>query len=88
MASAIVGRWGKNLAVRLPQEIAEATHLSDGDRVEIETRAGDIVIRRSTISPEARERAKRAMEEIIADSRGRTLGGISIKELIEEGRKR
>jgi antitoxin MazE len=87
MASAIVGRWGKNLAVRVPQEIAEATHLSDGDRVEIETRAGDIVIRRSTISPEARERAKRAVEEIIANRKGHSLRGLSIKEMIEEGRK-
>ncbi len=44
---AIVGKWGKNLAIRFPGEIAEAAALSDGERVEIETHDGEIVIRRS-----------------------------------------
>ena len=42
----IVGRWGRNLAVRLPGQIAKAAGLTDGEHVEIETRDGDIVIRR------------------------------------------
>jgi antitoxin MazE len=42
----IVGRWGKNLAVRLPGQIAKAAGLTDGEHVEFETRDGDIVIRR------------------------------------------
>ena len=42
----IVGRWGSNLAVRLPGQIAKAAGLTDGEHVEIETRDGDIVIRR------------------------------------------
>jgi antitoxin MazE len=44
---AIVGKWGKNLAIRLPGETARAVALHDGERVEIETRDGEIVIRRS-----------------------------------------
>ena len=88
MTQAIVGKWGKNLAVRVPFEVAEQTGLHEGERVEIETRDGDIVIRRSKISGEARERALLAVEEIIADSKGRSLGSLSIKELINEGRKR
>jgi antitoxin MazE len=47
MAQAVVGRWGNNLAIRLPSEIVKAAGLSDGERIEIETRAGDIVIRRA-----------------------------------------
>lgn len=47
MPQVTVGRWGKNLAVRFPGEIAEAARLSDGERVEIEARDGDIVIRRT-----------------------------------------
>lgn len=47
MAQATVGKWGKNLAVRVPGEIARAARLSDGERVEIEARDGDIVIRRA-----------------------------------------
>jgi AbrB family looped-hinge helix DNA binding protein len=88
MTEAIVGRWGKNLAVRVPSEVAEQSGLSEGERVEIETRGGDIVIRRSKVSDEARERAMRAVEDIIARSKDVTLGRISIKELINEGRKR
>jgi antitoxin (DNA-binding transcriptional repressor) of toxin-antitoxin stability system len=34
-----------------------------------------------------REKARRAVENIIARSKGVTLGGIKIKDLINEGRK-
>ncbi|MBF6567783.1 MAG: AbrB/MazE/SpoVT family DNA-binding domain-containing protein [Candidatus Binataceae bacterium] len=47
MPQAIVGKWGKNLAIRFPGELAKAARLSDGDRVEIEALDGDIVIRRA-----------------------------------------
>jgi len=47
VAQATVGKWGKNLAVRFPGEIARAASLSDGERVQIEARDGDIVIRRA-----------------------------------------
>jgi antitoxin MazE len=43
----IVGKWGKNLAIRFPAQIAKAAGLSDGERVELETRDGEIVIRRA-----------------------------------------
>jgi antitoxin MazE len=88
MTQAIVGKWGRNLAVRVPFEVAEQSGLKEGERVEIETRDGDILIRRSKLSDEARERALRALDEIRKRRKGVTLGGISIKELINEGRKR
>jgi antitoxin component of MazEF toxin-antitoxin module len=47
MSQVTIGRWGKNLAIRFPGEIAKAAGLSDGERVEIETHDGDIVIRRA-----------------------------------------
>ena len=47
MSQVTIGKWGKNLAVRFPNEIAKAAGLSDGERVEIETLDGDIVIRRA-----------------------------------------
>ena len=43
-----VGRWGKNLAVRFPGEIASAAGIRAGERVEINTRDGEIIIRRSS----------------------------------------
>jgi len=47
MVQATVGRWGNNLAVRLPGEIVDAIRLRDGERVEIEAQEGEIVIRRA-----------------------------------------
>ncbi len=47
MSEAIVGKWGKNLAVRIPGKVAKTVRLSDGERVEIGMHDGDIVIRRA-----------------------------------------
>ena len=47
MARATIGKWGTDLAIRLPSDIVTATSLSDGERVEIEAHDGDIVIRRA-----------------------------------------
>jgi antitoxin component of MazEF toxin-antitoxin module len=87
MARATVGRWGKNLAVRVPGDIAKAVRLSDGEHVEIEHRDGDILIRRPDAKARDRRRAAKAAREIIAESRNHSLGGISIRELIDEGRR-
>jgi antitoxin component of MazEF toxin-antitoxin module len=50
MPQAIVGRWGKNLAVRFPAEVARAAGLGDGQRVELVPQNGAILIRR--VAPE------------------------------------
>ncbi len=47
MSHAVVGRWGRSLAIRLPGEVAKAAGISDGERVHIEARDGDVVIRRA-----------------------------------------
>jgi antitoxin MazE len=47
MTHAVLGKWGKSLAVRLPHEIASELGLHEGERVEIETASGQIVIRRA-----------------------------------------
>lgn len=47
MLQVTIGKWGRNLAVRFPGEIVKAAGINDGERVEIETRDGDIVIRRT-----------------------------------------
>lgn len=47
MTQVTIGKWGKNLAIRFPGEIVEASGLRDGERVEIETRDGIILIRRA-----------------------------------------
>jgi antitoxin component of MazEF toxin-antitoxin module len=87
MSQSVVGKWGKNLAVRVPVEVARATGLGEGERVEIETVDGDILIRRQAARARAREDAETAAAEIIAASRHHRLGDVSVRELLEEGRR-
>ena len=87
MSHSIVGKWGKNLAIRVPMDLARISGLADGETVEIEMQDGDLVIRRHAAHVRARQDAETAAAEIIADSRHYSLGDISIRELIEEGRR-
>lgn len=87
MTHVIVGKWGKNLAIRVPFEIARSTGLSNGEEVEIEALDGDILIRRSAAHVRNRMDAEQASAEIIANSKTHSLRGISIRELREEGRR-
>ena len=87
MSQVIVGKWGKNLAIRVPHEIARASGLSDGEPVEVEALDGDIVIRRPAARARMRNVAKAAAAEIIDESKRYSLGGVSIRELLEEGRR-
>lgn len=47
MSEAIVGKWGKRLAVRLPAEVARAAGIGAAERVEIAADGDQIVIRRT-----------------------------------------
>jgi antitoxin component of MazEF toxin-antitoxin module len=85
MPSVTVGKWGKNLAIRVPLEIARAIGLRDGELVEVSAREGDIVIRRP--AEHGRADAEAAAEEIIAESRSHPLSRTDIRQLIEEGRR-
>ena len=87
MSRSVVGKWGKNLAIRVPMEVARAAGLMDGEKVEVETQDGDIVVRRREARLRARQDAEAAAEEIIAESRRHSLGGVSIRELLEDGRR-
>jgi AbrB family looped-hinge helix DNA binding protein len=87
MSQSIVGKWGKNLAIRVPKDVARTIGLADGEAVEIGTQDGDIVIRRVAAHIRARQDAEAAADEIIADSRSHSLGGLSVRELLEEGRR-
>ncbi len=83
MSRVTIGRWGKNLALRVPSRVARAAGLNEGEQVELEARDSDIVIRR----PHARADAQTAAEEIIRESRDHGLGKAAIRKLIEEGRR-
>ena len=48
MTHVILGKWGKSLALRLPHEIATELSLREGERVEIESGLGHIILRRAT----------------------------------------
>lgn len=87
MTQALVGKWGDNLAIRVPADVAETAGLRDGERVEMQARDGEIVVRRSDIFAEQQERARQALEDIIERSKRYSLGGLKIKDLLTEGRK-
>ena len=81
-----VGKWGKSLAVRIPGEVVKAARLSDGERVEIDTRDGDIVIRRAaphfTLEELFRGKSPRAWRAIYA--RAFEWGPDVGREIVEE----
>jgi antitoxin MazE len=87
MPHSVVGKWGKNLAIRVPMDVARAAGLVDGEKVEIETLDGDIVVRRRAGQAQARLDAETAAKEIIAESLAHSLGGISIRDLLDDGRR-
>lgn len=87
MTNVVVGKWGKSLAVRVPVDVAAAAGLVDGEAVEIEAVDGTVVIRRDPAKVEARRKAQEAVAEIKKLAKGMSLGGISIRELIDEGRR-
>jgi antitoxin component of MazEF toxin-antitoxin module len=87
MSRAIVGKWGKNLAIRMPTELVKATGLSDGELVEIEAREGDILIHRASARALALTDAKAAADEIATEAKSHSLGDISIRDLLDEGRR-
>ena len=46
MAQAVIGRWGKNLAIRLPAEVAKTAGLGEGERVEIVSSGEEVIVRK------------------------------------------
>jgi antitoxin MazE len=86
MSQAIVGRWGKSLAVRIPGEVATAAGIGGGERVEVEARDGDIVIRRAAprFTVEELFRGKTAQEWRAAYAGAYDWGADVGREVVEE----
>lgn len=87
MSHVIVGKWGKNLAIRVPFDIANAAGLTDGEQVEIEQQDGDLIIRRPAVRARARAESEAAAAEIMAESTHYSLDGVGVRELLDEGRR-
>jgi antitoxin component of MazEF toxin-antitoxin module len=87
MTSAKIGKWGANLALRVPLDIVRATGLQAGEGVVLEVRDGDIVVRRMQARAVARAEALAAAAEILSERKKHPLGGVDIRELIDEGRR-
>ena len=85
MTQARIGKWGANLAVRIPFELAAATGLGKGQQVEIEIEDGDLIIRKSQARKATRDDARAAIAEILVDRRRHSLGELPIRDLIEAG---
>ena len=87
MTTVIVGKWGRNLAIRVPAALAQTVELTDGEAVEIEAVHGDLLIRRSAARADARRQAEAAAAEMRAESRHYRLGGVTVRELLDAGRR-
>ena len=86
MTKAIIGTWGKSLAVRIPADVVRLAGVSDGEAVEIESIDGHILIRPDEAKSAKQRDALAAAEAIMKMAKGHRLDGLSIKDLINEGR--
>ena len=86
MTKAIIGTWGKSLAVRVPADVVRLAGLSDGEVVDIESIDGNILMRRDEAEAVKRQNAFAAAQAIIAARKGVRLNGLAIRDLINEGR--
>jgi antitoxin MazE len=78
VATAVLGKWGRNIGVRLPSEVVKAAGLRNGERVDVEARGADA---------DAIADAQAAAEEIIAESELYPLDTAEILEMLNEGRR-
>ncbi|WP_372422172.1 AbrB/MazE/SpoVT family DNA-binding domain-containing protein [Salinarimonas chemoclinalis] len=86
MTRSIIGQWGKSLAVRLPADVVRAAGLTKGAEVECAVENGTVVIRPARSEAEMRD-AMEAAQEIVRASRGLRLNGLTIRQLVDEGRR-
>ncbi|WP_169728751.1 AbrB/MazE/SpoVT family DNA-binding domain-containing protein [Salinarimonas rosea] len=86
MTKSTIGQWGKSLAVRLPADVVRAAGLSKGAEVECTVENGTVVIHPGR-SEETIRKAREAGARILARSRGVRLDGLSIREMLDEGRR-
>ena len=47
MSWAVVGRWGKSLAIRFPAEIARAAAFKEGELVELVSSDDEVIVRKA-----------------------------------------
>jgi antitoxin component of MazEF toxin-antitoxin module len=80
-----IGRWGSSLAVRIPADVAEAAGLFEGELLEVEARGGDLLMHRADDA--RRADAIEAATDLLRLAKGRTLGGVGIRDLIDDGRR-
>lgn len=85
MSRITVGNSGQGLII--PDEIVQAMGLVEGEEVEVEIQGGELLLRRPAVETGKREQARAAVEAIKEMRKGMTLGGVSIRELIDEGRR-
>jgi antitoxin component of MazEF toxin-antitoxin module len=86
MAQATIGRWGRNLAVRFPADVAKAAGFGDGERVELLPQKGGIIIRKVApdFTADAMFRGKRPEEWRALYAGAYDWGADRGREIVEE----
>ncbi|MBV8592865.1 MAG: hypothetical protein JOZ27_01050 [Caulobacteraceae bacterium] len=73
--------------MRVPASLADSIGLVSGEAVIMEARGDELVIRKLRDEADRQARADAATEAIRRRSQDHTLGGIRIRDLIDDGRK-
>lgn len=86
MSQAIIGKWGKNLAIRFSADVVKAAGFGDGERVEVLVQQRDVIIRKAVPSPTVddlfRGKSPEEWREFYADAYD--WGADRGRELVEE----
>ncbi|WP_208948366.1 AbrB/MazE/SpoVT family DNA-binding domain-containing protein [Segnochrobactrum spirostomi] len=80
-----IDRWGRGLAITLPEDVAREFGLAAGQILEIESREGELLLRRAGRASDAGNTT--VADEILQAARGRRLGGVALRDLIGDGRR-
>jgi len=90
MAAIELERDGEDLLIRIPAQIAKTIDLLPSDVIEAKAVERGFDIRRACREDErilAQAQARAAAESILRRSKGVRLDGLSIREMIEDGRR-
>ncbi len=68
-----IARWGNSLGVRIPKSVLQTAHLSEGDRVDVEGRDGEVLVKR---------RANVSLRELLDQITSDNLHGEQFAELV------
>jgi antitoxin MazE len=69
-----LSKWGNSLAIRIPKDVVESADMHEGDRLEIVSERGQLVLIPQTVRP--------SLEKLIARITPENLHGVAFDNLV------